>query len=91
MKPLQDYMSIVKLDAPKNGIIIPDSVKDKPDKEADFYLVKEIGPGHYELGKLIEPSVKKGDIVFIMGPSALCIRDKQRYLFARARDVVAVF
>ena len=91
MNPLQDYMSIQKLQRHEEKIIIPDNVADRPDKEADLFLVKEIGPGHYENGKFIEPSVKKGDIVFIMGPSVVCLKEKQKYWFARARDVVATF
>lgn len=92
MRPLQDYMSIQKLDQKaKAGIIIPDSVKDKPDREADLYLVLDVGPGHYELGKQIIPVVKKGNVVFIMGPSVVCLKDDKRYQFARARDVVAIF
>lgn len=92
MKPMQDYMSIQKLDQKaKAGIIIPDTVKDKPDREADLFLVIDIGAGHHELGKLIVPTVKKGDIVFIMGPSLVCLKDNKRYQFARSRDVVAIF
>lgn len=86
-KVTQDYMLIEKL--PKESAII--ITADEKTKEPELYRVKEVGPGHYDFGKFIEPSVKKGDVVFIMGPSAV-IKVKDRvYQFARCRDVVAFF
>lgn len=92
MKIQQDYLSIQKIESKaKAGIIIPDSVKDKPDREADLFSVLDVGPGHYEYGKLIVNPIKKGDVIFSIGPSLVCLKEGKRYQFARARDVVAIF
>lgn len=82
-----DYMLIEKL--PQKGNIIVNS--GGKTKEPELYRVKKIGPGHYEHGKLIIPTVKTHDIVFIIGPNAEIEVEGRNYQFARARDVVAVF
>jgi chaperonin GroES len=63
--PLHDRVlvkRIEKSEVKKGGIIIPDSAKEKP-MEAEII---EVGEGRRtEEGKLIAPSVKKGDKVLI--------------------------
>lgn len=86
-KVMQDYMLIEKL--PKETSIIL-AIEEKV-KEPELYRVRKIGPGHYEFGKLVEPTIKEYDIVFIMGPSAVIKYKEKVYAFARARDVVATF
>ena len=62
-RPLHDRVVVRRLDAEektKGGIIIPDTVKEKP-QEGEIIAV---GPGgRDESGKLIKPDVKAGDRV----------------------------
>lgn len=87
-KVIHDYMRIEKI--PKETSIILSIEKDKA-KEPELYRIKDIGPGHWEFGKFIETTLKVGDVVFIMGPSAAIDYKGKIYQFARARDVVAIF
>lgn len=83
-----DYMLIEKL--PKETVLIITTENEKA-KEPELYKVKKIGPGYWDFGKFIEPTVREHDLVFIMGPSAVIKYKDKIYQFARARDVVAIF
>lgn len=62
IKPLADRVVVKPLEQEsktKSGIIIPDTAKEKSHKGE----VIAVGPGRYDDGKLIEPTVKLNDKV----------------------------
>lgn len=83
--PLQDYMLIEKIEEQSRIQLISEQ-----DKESTRFLVKAIGPGHYELGTFVKPIVKVGDIIFTVGQGANGKIGDKKVLFARARDVIAI-
>ena len=71
----------------KGGIIIPDTVKEKPTKGS----VVAVGPGIYQNGILIPTTVKEGEeIIFNKFAGAEIEIDGHKYLVLRESDITAV-
>ncbi|WP_448956465.1 co-chaperone GroES [Labrys neptuniae] len=90
-RPLHDRVAIRRLegeDRSKGGIIIPDTVKEKP-QEGE---VIAIGPGgRDESGKLIPVDLKPGDIVLFGKWSGTEIKiDGQDLLIMKESDVMGI-
>ncbi|MEO6940683.1 MAG: co-chaperone GroES [Candidatus Kapaibacterium sp.] len=91
LKPLQDRI-IVRAAAPeevtKGGIILPDTVKEKPQQGE----VLAAGPGKVDdSGKLVPMSVKTGDVVLYGKYSGTEIAmDGEDVLIMRESDVFAI-
>ena len=90
-RPLHDRVVVRRLDAEaktKGGIIIPDTVKEKP-QEGEIVAV---GPGgRDEKGKLIPLDVKKGDkILFGKWSGAEVKIDGEELLIMKESDVMGV-
>ncbi len=90
IRPLSDRVvlkPVVAEDKTKEGIILPDTAKDKP-QEGE---VVAIGPGRMEEGKRVEPEVKLGDRVIYSKYSGTEIKlDGEEYLIVRESDILAV-
>jgi chaperonin GroES len=90
-RPLHDRVVIRRLDGDektKGGIIIPDTVKEKP-QEGE---VVAVGPGNRdEHGKLQALDVKKGDrVLFGKWPGTEVKIDGEDLLIAKESDVLGV-
>ena len=90
IRPLRDHVLIepMKEEVEKGGIILPDTAhKERPEQGK----VVAVGPGRYEDGALVEPTVKKGDVVLFTkyGPNEIKV-DEQEYLIAEEKDILAV-
>ncbi|MBI2454259.1 MAG: co-chaperone GroES [Parcubacteria group bacterium] len=92
IKPLGDRVLIEpmsKEEKTKSGIYLPETV-DKERPEQGKVLAVGEGKTNNE-GKLIKPSVKKGDVVLFTkyGPNEIKV-DGKEYLIAREDDILAV-
>ena len=94
IKPLSDRVLIEPLSAEekagktKSGIVIPDTAeKERPEQGR----VIAVGEGKYDNGKLIKPTVKKGQKVLFSkyGPSEIKV-DGREYLICREEDILAI-
>ncbi len=92
IKPLGDRVLIEpmsKQEKTKSGIYLPETIdKERPEQGK----VLAVGEGKINSdGKLIKPSVKKGDVVLFTkyGPNEIKI-DGKEYLIAREDDILAV-
>jgi len=90
IKPLRDHVLIepMKEEVRKGGIILPDTVhKERPEQGK----VVAVGEGALVDGKLVKPSVRKGDIVLFTkyGPNQIKV-DEKEYLIAEEKDILAV-
>ena len=92
IKPLHDkvILEVIKEEEKtKSGIVLPDTIdKEKPEEAK----VVAVGPGRVlNDGKLVKPSVKKGQKVIFKKYSAdeIKIKDKE-YLVISEEDILAV-
>src|SRR6202023_3024312 len=90
-RPLHDRIVIRRLegeDKTKGGIIIPDTVKEKP-QEGEIIAV---GPGaRDESGKLVPLDVKKGDKILFSKWSGTEVKiDGQDLLIMKESDIMGV-
>ena len=90
LKPLADRVvvkPIVKEEVTKGGIVLPDTVKEKP-QEGEIVAV---GPGKLgDDGKRIEMEVKKGDTVIYAKYAGTEWKYKgEEYLILRESDLLA--
>ena len=91
IKPLSDRVLIEpmsKEEKTKSGIYLPDTAdKERPEQGK----VLAVGPGKYDDGKLVKPTVKKGDVVLFTkyGPNEIKVGGKE-YLIAREDDILAI-
>ncbi|MEK7174814.1 MAG: co-chaperone GroES [Patescibacteria group bacterium] len=92
IKPLADRVLIEpmsKEEKTKSGIFLPETVdKERPEQGK----VLAVGDGKVDShGKLVRPSVKKGDVVLFTkyGPNEIKV-DGKEYLIAREDDILAV-
>ena len=90
LKPLADRVIIKPIDKEektKSGIVLPDTVKEKP-QEGE---VVAAGPGKLgDDGKRVEMEVKKGDKVIYSKYAGTEWKDKaQEYLILREADILA--
>jgi chaperonin GroES len=90
-RPLHDRVVVKRIDAEektKGGIIIPDTVKEKP-QEGE---VVAVGPGgRDESGKLTPMGVKAGDIVLLGKWSGTDVKlDGDELLIMKESDIMGV-
>lgn len=90
-KPLSDRVlvkPIEEAEQKKNGIIIPDTAKEKP-QEAE---VMALGTGKLDdSGKRIDFTVKKGDKVLISKYGGTDVQvDGEKYLILREDDILGI-
>jgi chaperonin GroES len=90
-RPLHDRVVVKRIDAEektKGGIIIPDTVKEKPSQGE----VVAVGPGgRDEAGKLIPIDIKVGDKVLFGKWSGTEIKlDGQEFLIMKESDIMGV-
>ena len=90
-RPLHDRVVVKRIDAEaksKGGIIIPDTVKEKP-QEGE---VVAVGPGgRDEAGKLIPIDLKKGDRVLFGKWSGTEVKiDGQELMIMKESDIMGV-
>jgi chaperonin GroES len=90
LKPLADRLVVkplVKEEVTKGGIVLPDTVKEKP-QEGEIVAV---GPGRLgDDGKRIEMEVKKGDRVIYAKYAGTEWKYKgEEYLILRESDILA--
>jgi chaperonin GroES len=90
IKPLRDQVLIeaLKVEVKRGGIILPDTAtKERPEQGK----VVAVGEGRWEDGKLVKPTVKKGDVVLFTkyGPNEIKI-DEKEYLIAKEEDILAI-
>ena len=90
-RPLHDRVVVKRIDAEaktKGGIIIPDTVKEKP-QEGE---VVAVGPGgRDESGKVITPDVKAGDkVLFGKWSGTEVVLDGEDLLIMKESDIMGV-
>ena len=90
VRPMEDRVLIKALEAEektKGGIVLPDTAKEKPSKGE----VIAVGRGKLmDNGKLIEPTLKKGDKVLFGRYSGTEIKiDNVEYTIMRETEVLA--
>ncbi len=90
LKPLADRVivkPIVKEEVTKGGIVLPDTVKEKP-QEGEIVAA---GPGKLgEDGKRIEMEIKKGDrVIYAKYAGTEWKQEGQEYLILREADILA--
>ena len=79
---------VAEQEVKKNGIIIPDSAKEKPTEA----IVRAVGPGELDdSGKRVPLEVKEGDRVLISkyGGTEVKLEDK-KYTLVREDDILGV-
>ena len=90
LKPLGDRVLVkpmVEEEVTKGGIIVPDTVKEKPQRGE----IIAVGPGRLdEQGKYITMEVKKGDKVLYARYAGTEVKiDDDEYLILRESDILA--
>ncbi len=90
IKPLGDRVVIKPLEQEsktKSGIIIPDTAKEKSQRGQ----VVSVGPGKYDDGKLIEPTVKVGNKVLYKEYSGDDFKlDGDEVVILKEEDIIAI-
>jgi chaperonin GroES len=90
IKPLADRVIVkaAEKETMKGGIIIPDTVKEKPQQGT----IVAVGPGLIsDSGERVKPEVKKGDTVLYGKYSGTEVNvDGVDYLILRESDVLAI-
>ena len=90
LKPLHDYVVIEKCKEEvktKSGIILTEKPKDEP----SMGIVKAVGPGKTEDGKLVPINLKKDQKVIYKKYSGTDVTvDKKDFLLISAEDILAV-
>lgn len=91
LKPLKDNIVVKVLEAEEKtggGLFLPDTAKEKPQQAK----VIAVGSGRrLKGGKVVAPSVKKGDTVLFGKYSGSEVRiDKEEYLILSEKDILAV-
>lgn len=91
IKPLFDYVLIEPLDKETtlpSGIVIPDSVKEKPQEGK----IKATGPGKKdEDGELVAMTVKVGDVVMYKKWGGTEVKiDGKEHLLVKEEDLLAI-
>jgi len=92
-QPAHDFCLIepVERNVTPGGIALP---KDADDGNGDMGCVVAVGPGFYDSGIFITPTVKVGDLVYMLTPvysPPIPLRiDGKQYAVVRARDIIGV-
>lgn len=88
-EPLHNRVVILpdpKSDRTKSGIILPQTAQERPAKGT----VVAVGPGQWEFGQFIIPSVQKGDRVTYTNRTGTEIEHKdETYIVMRDTDIFA--
>lgn len=96
IQPLHDRILVKVLpehpDKTPGGIIIPEGVKESPQ---EIGIVIDVGPGRYEKGIFIVPSVQPGDKVLYNGFATSknnidILFDMEDYVIIRDIDILAI-
>ena len=91
IKPLQDYVLLEKVkeeEKTASGIVL--TTKEAKD-EPSHGIVKAVGPGKTEDGKLIPVDLKEGQEVIYKKYSGTEVKeDKKEYLLIKAEDILAI-
>jgi chaperonin GroES len=90
-RPLHDRVVVRRLDGEektKGGIIIPDTVKEKPSEG----MVEAVGPGaRDDSGKIVAPDVKAGDRILFGKWSGTEVKlDGEELLIMKESDIMGV-
>ncbi len=92
IKPLADHVliePIKQVEKTKGGILLPQTAEKERSEQGK---VVAVGPGRTTKdGKIIAPSVKKGDKVLFTkyGPNEIKVEEKE-YLIAKEADILAI-
>jgi co-chaperonin GroES (HSP10) len=79
-EPQKDYMIVERVEVPK-GIILPEGNEPTSD---EIFRVLKVGPGDGDY----KPSIKKGDLVAIVGYINTVTYKGEKLILARAKDVI---
>ncbi len=90
-RPLKDNVVVQVLEAgekTKGGLFLPDTAKEKPQEGK----VISVGTGQrLKSGKIVSPSVKKGDIILFSKYSGNEVKiDDEEYLIISEKDILAI-
>ena len=90
LQPLGDRVvikPIVKEEVTKGGIVLPDTVKEKPQEGT----IVSVGPGKLsEKGERIKPEVKEGDkVIYAKYAGTEWKQDDEELLILRESDILA--
>lgn len=90
-RPLKDNVVVQVLEAgekTRGGLFLPDTAKEKPQEGK----VISVGTGRrLKSGKVVAPSVKKGDIVLFSKYSGNEVKiDEEEYLIVSEKDILAI-
>jgi chaperonin GroES len=90
-RPLKDNVVVQVLEAgekTKGGLFLPDTAKEKPQEGK----VISVGTGQrLKSGKVVSPSVKKGDIILFSKYSGNEVKiDDEEYLIISEKDILAI-
>jgi len=90
IRPLHDRVIVKRIEEEektKDGIIIPDTAKEKPQEAR----VVAVGPGRHDDGKVIPLGVKAGDKILFGKYSGTEIKlDGEEHLILREDDILGV-
>ena len=91
IKPLDDRILVKQSEAEETtagGIVLPDTAKEKPQEGK----VISVGTGQrLKSGKIVSPSVKKGDIILFSKYSGNEVKiDDEEYLIISEKDILAI-
>ena len=90
-RPLKDNVVVQVLEAgekTKGGLFLPDTAKEKPQEGK----VISVGTGQrLKSGKVVSPSVKKGDIILFSKYSGIEVKiEDEEYLIISEKDILAI-
>ena len=90
-RPLKDNVVVQVLEAgekTKGGLFLPDTAKEKPQEGK----VISVGTGQrLKSGKIVSPSVKKGDIILFSKYSGNEVKiEDEEYLIISEKDILAI-
>jgi len=89
--PMSDWMVIEPEGKKVSNLLLPDGADDPEKDESRVFVVKRVGPGHWDANQWIEPKVMAKDKILVAGFAiGKVIHDGRPLYLARARDVVVI-